>query len=54
MEKITVLTRTYNTGKYICKCVESVLNQTFNDTEKKNCVFLGNAEARRGTYALDQ
>lgn len=33
---------------------ESVLNQTFNDYEKKNCVFLGNAEERRGTYALDQ
>ena len=31
MEKITVLTRTYNTGKYICKCVESVLNQTWKD-----------------------
>ena len=31
MAKITILTRMYNPGKYVYRCVDSVLNQTFTD-----------------------
>lgn len=33
MAKITILTRMYNPGKYVYRCVDSVLNQTFADFE---------------------
>lgn len=33
---------------------EEVVNQTFNEYEKKNSAFLGSAEESRGTYVLDQ
>lgn len=31
MAKITILTRMYNPGEYVYRCVDSVLNQTFTD-----------------------
>ena len=31
MKKITLYTRVYNTEKYLPRCLESVINQTFKD-----------------------
>ncbi|MBP5262411.1 MAG: glycosyltransferase, partial [Clostridiales bacterium] len=30
---VSIILPAYNTGKYICKCIESIQNQTFGDWE---------------------
>ena len=31
--KISIITPVYNVEKYICRCIESVINQSYNDYE---------------------
>ena len=33
MRKLSVIVPVYNAEKYLEKCIESILNQTFNDIE---------------------
>ena len=33
MPKVSVIIPVYNTEKYICRCIESLINQTLQDIE---------------------
>lgn len=51
MAKITILTRMYNPGEYVYRCVDSVLNQTFTDFKY---VIVDNASSDGSKEVLEE
>ncbi len=52
MPKISVIVPVYNTEKYLRRCMESILNQTFNDFEIISMLSVINTLKKTAGYGL--